>query len=166
MDTLQLTQIFIGDSVDKRISLNDYKSSEWDLKYDIGNVTLPFSADGDGFLLLSAITIDAGIYNYRAYLTHKTSSQKITLITGRVEIISLDYKSHARKVLEAINATIESKATNIQSEMSINGRAIKYYSLSDLLKLQSLYERKVQSEEDKERSRAGIGSRNKVKVRF
>jgi hypothetical protein len=167
MDNLALDSLFIGDTVTKQINLNGYYPADYTLKYEIGAITLTFSDDGVNFTLSAVLTgITTGEYNYRAVIIDKATSAKTTLLQGRVKITDLSYKSHARKVLDAIEATIEGTATQSQSEMTINGRSIKYFSPEQLLKLRSTYKREIANEEASDRIRAGLGSKNKILVRF
>lgn len=164
MNNLTLTKIFSGDTLEKTASLSDYPSSEWTLSYEIGNVTLTFD---NTHTLSSIVNLASGLYQYRLLATNKiTPTLKKTLLTGQVTIIDLAYKSHARKVLDAIEATIEGRASQAQSEMAINGRSIKYYALEQLLKLRQTYQREVANEIAQDRMNAGLGSRNKILVRF
>lgn len=168
MNKLELTSLFLGDIVEKSISINGYTPAEWTIKYEIGAITLTFLDDVTNFTLSTVPTgIIAGEYNYRVTATNKTTATiKRTLLNGRVKIIDLAYKSHARKVLDAIEATIEGNASVAQSEMTINGRSIKYQSPEQLLILRSTYKREVANEEASDRINSGLGNKNKILVRF
>jgi len=168
MDNFALNSLYIGDIVEKSISVNGYIPAEWTIKYEIGAITLTFSDDGTNFTLSTVLSgITTGEYNYRVTATNKTTATiKRTLLTGRVKIIDLAYKSHARKVLDAIEATIEGTASVAQSEMTINGRSIKYQSPEQLLILRSTYKREVANEEASDRINSGLGNKNKILVRF
>jgi hypothetical protein len=167
MDNLALDSLFIGDTVTKQINLNGYPTADYILKYEIGEIVLIFSDDGTNFTLSAVINgITTGEYNYRAVIIDKATSAKTTLLQGRVKVTDLSYKTHARKVLDAIEATIEGTATQSQYEMTINGRSIKYFSPEQLLKLRSTYKREIANEESSDRIRAGLGSKNKILVRF
>ena len=167
MDNLALTSLFIGDTVTKSVKIADYSPVYYTLKYELSTVTLAFTDDGINFLLSSVITgITTGEYNYRLVATHKTTSAKTTLIQGRCKVTDLSYKSHARKVLDAIEATLEGTATQAQSEFMVNGRSIKYFAPDQLLKLRATYKREVANEDAQDRIRSGLGSKNKILVRF
>lgn len=167
MDTLALTSLFIGDTVTKSIKLNGYSPIDYIVKYEIGTTALTFTDDGINFTLSTVLTgIIAGEHNYRLIATHKTTTAKTTLIQGRVKIIDLAYKSHARKVLDAIESTLEGTATQAQSEFMVNGRSIKYFAPEQLLKLRSTYKREVANEESSDRINSGLGNKNKILVRF
>lgn len=167
MKNLSLDSIFIGDTVKKQTNLDGYPPADYTLKYEIGEITLTFLDDGINFTLSTVLTgITTGDYNYRAVIINKVTLEKTTLLQGRVKIIDLSYKSHARKVLDAIEATIEGTATQSQSEMTINGRSIKYFAPEQLLQLRRTYKREVANEEASDRIMVGLGSKNKILVRF
>ncbi|MDD5212246.1 MAG: hypothetical protein PHV62_07510 [Sulfuricurvum sp.] len=164
---MALTSLFIGDTVTKSIKLNGYNPADYIIKYEIGAISLTFLDDGINFTLSAVITgITTGEYNYRLVATHKTTSAKTTIIQGRVKVTDLSYKSHARKVLDAIQSTIEGTATQAQSEFMVNGRSIKYFSAEQLLVLRSTYKREVANEEAQDRISSGLGNKNKIMVRF
>lgn len=169
MSNLELQQLFIGDTVQKTISISGVSPLEYTLKYEIGSLVFTCTDDGvKNFLLNAKITgITTGKHAYRITLTQKSDSTIVnTIVSDHVSIIDLSYKSHARKVLEAIEATLEGTATQSQSEFMVNGRSIKYKSNAELLQLRAVYKREVANEEAASRMRSGLGSKNKVLVRF
>jgi len=164
MNNLTLTKIFAGDTLEKVASLSDYPSSEWGLSYEIGTAKLSFASD---HTLSAIVTLGSGTYQYRLVATNiATPTLKKTLLSGQVLIVDLEYRSHAKKVLDAIEANIEGRATSAQSEMAINGRSIKYYAPEQLIKLRQTYQREVANEIAQDRINAGLGTRNKILVRF
>lgn len=70
-----------------------------------------------------------------------------------------DTKTHAQKVLDAINAVIERRATSDQQSYSINGLSITRMNIGELLKFQKIYELRVANEKNPKR-------KTKIKVRF
>jgi acetyl-CoA carboxylase carboxyltransferase component len=65
-----------------------------------------------------------------------------------------DLRTHARKVLDAINAWLESKAP-VAATMEVAGRRLDHYALGDLLALRDRYRAEVYREE---RAAAGKGT--------
>ncbi len=55
--------------------------------------------------------------------------------------------SHATTMLAAIEATLETLATNGVASMTINGRTIEYKSSKELLALRAKYLREVKEEQ-------------------
>lgn len=164
MNNLTLNKIFTGDTLVKVASLSEYPSTEWVLSYEIGASVLTFNSNHE---LSKIVTLDSGVYQYRLLATNiSTSTLKKTLLNGQVTIVDLAYRSHAQKVLDSIEANIEGRASQAQSEMMINGRSIKYYAPEQLVKLRQTYQREVANEIAQDRINAGLGSRNKILVRF
>lgn len=164
MNNLTLTKIFSGDTLEKTATLLEYPSSEWILSYEIGTLVLTFNSSHE---LSSIVNLPSGIYQYRLLATNiSTSTIKKTLLNGQVTIVDLAYRSHARKVLDAIEANIEGRASQAQAEMTINGRSIKYYAPEQLIKLRQTYQKEVANEISQDRINAGLGTSNKILVRF
>ena len=68
---------------------------------------------------------------------------------------NLDDRSHARKVLEAIEAVIEGRATKDQEEYTIGSRTLKRTPVKELLELRDKYRGEVHAEELAENARNG-----------
>jgi hypothetical protein len=79
---------------------------------------------------------------------------------------TLDTRSHARKVLAAIEAVIERRATKDQEEYTIDGRSLKRTPVAHLLVLRYRYKREVEQEEQADRLAKGRGTGRKVVTRF
>jgi hypothetical protein len=77
-----------------------------------------------------------------------------------------DTRSHARKVLDALDTLIESKGTADVVEYTIGNRSIKKMGMSDLLKWRNHYYFQVQSEDCAERLANGLPAGGKILVRF
>lgn len=75
-----------------------------------------------------------------------------------------DARSHAERVLEAIEAVIEKRATKDQQSYRIGNRALERMSLGELLKLRSTYRAEV-ARERRARNGVGLFGQN-VRVRF
>ena len=94
-----------------------------------------------------------------------TSAQTATFPTGSAQVyavvsgipvdigaitiaeLSTYTKSHAKTVLEALEATLEGRATKEQTEVQVAGRMVRYLSFSDLMTAISQYRRLVEQEE-------------------
>ena len=77
-----------------------------------------------------------------------------------------DTRSHAKKVLDAINAVIEGTATEEQESYQIKDRSLKRRSVSELLELRSFYKAEYARELAEERIAQGLGNPNKIRTRF
>lgn len=76
-----------------------------------------------------------------------------------------DMRTHARRVLDAIEAVIENRATTDQQRYTINNRELWRTPISELLMLRSRYRDEVRREEQAKRGGQSLLGRN-IKVRF
>lgn len=162
---------------------SDYPASSWTLKYWFkrasstgANFSITATADGDNFAVTVAATTTAGYtagrYTWAAIVTGG-SSEAYEIDTGSLVVLprydqaaNLDDRSHPRKVLEAIEAVLETRATKDQMEYQIAGRMLKLTPLVDLLRLRQLYKNEVAAEEAAERLANGIGIARTIQVRL
>lgn len=77
-----------------------------------------------------------------------------------------DLRSHAVKTLDALQATIEGKATKDQSSYTIGNRSLSHMTVDELLRWQDYYQRKVDDELAVIGRQQGKSSHSKKKVRF
>jgi hypothetical protein len=77
-----------------------------------------------------------------------------------------DGRSHARKVLGAIEAVLEGRATKDQEEYTIEGRSLKRTPIKDLLVLRDTYRTEVRTEDAAAAVAAGLPNPRRVGVRF
>jgi len=181
------TEIVIGDTLDFETSVPDYPNTDgWTLNFRlipiVTGTAISFTAAGtptedvDGYRvqLAPATTAawTAGDYAWNSYLT-KTGA-RVTLESGQVTLLPdpavatapRDNRSHARKVLEAIEAVIEGRATKDQEEYAIGDRSLKRTPIADLLKMRSRYMQEVANEDARDRLANGIGGGRKIQVRI
>lgn len=76
-----------------------------------------------------------------------------------------DDRSHAERVLAAIEAVLEKRATTDQQKYTINNRELWRTPIADLLLLRSRYQAEVAREKSKQRTGQSLLGRQ-VKVRF
>jgi len=128
------------------------------------------AADGDDFIFtLSATdtaTLTAGAYKYAEILTK--AGEQYEGARGELEILpdlatqaAGDVRSHARTVLEAIEAVIEGRATKDQMSYQIAGRSLALTPIADLLLLHDRYDSEVRAEQ----TAAQLGDR-RIRLRF
>jgi hypothetical protein len=101
-----------------------------------------------------------GIYQWNLYVTKTSSSERLRLESGEWEVVqnistdtSADPQSHARKVLTAIEAVIEGRASVDQSSYSIAGRSLSRMSIDELLLFRDRYRAEWLKEKRLERSK-------------
>jgi len=175
-------QIVAGDTWQWSIDgLSDYPASEgWVLSFVLLNasqkIVFDAIAEGDEFKVMRSSedtsSSEAGVYQWEASVK-KGTALRFRLQTGTVEVLpnfgsaeTLDTRSHARRVLEAIEAVIERRATKDQEEYSIEGRSLKRTPISDLLTLRDQYRREVDRELARERASKGRATGRRVLVKF
>lgn len=169
-----------GDLLAWTKSLSDYPANDgWALAYTLINastkITINASASGADFSVsVPAATTAAyvpGLYQWAARVTK--ALEIYTVVHGTVEILpnlaaqaTFEFRSHAKTMLDAIEAAFEGKASSTQLEMEINGRRIRSFSPEDMIRWRSVYKAEVAKEAQSETlARTGINPR-RMGVRF
>lgn len=154
-------------------TLSDFPASSWTLKYWFkksgssgANFSIQATASGDKHVVLvAAVTTaayTAGDYTWVAVATSGAESREadsgtLTLLPRYDAAANLDDRSHARKVLDAIEAVIEGRASKDQEEYTIGTRSLKHTPLADIVKFRGQYKAEVQREVLEEAARNGKG---------
>lgn len=174
-----------GDTWKWTKTLGDYPASApWTLKYRFKNAQGGFeitaSASGDDHGVTVAATTSAGYraghYDWMAWV-EGGSSEKYTVDTGTFEVLEnfrsgtsadqpYDGRSHARIVLDAIEAVIQNRATLDQEAYEIAGRSLKRTPLADLLKMRQHYKAEVASEAAAEAIASGLATGRRIQFRL
>lgn len=159
------SRLVAGDSLALALvqAAQDYPAADgWSAKLTLvpiaGGTPLEISGSGGldswDFSVTSAQTapLVAGIFRWSTSAVN--TGERTTLDSGQIQVLAdpsatnVDARSHARKVLDALNATIEGRATTTQLEVEFeDGRRIKHMENSEILKLRREYVRKVAAEE-------------------
>lgn len=166
-----------GDTVEWIKEVSDYPASQgYSLVYYLrgpSSIDITATADGDNYkvFLSSSDTSNytPGTYWWNAYIINGTERYKVD--EGKIEIkpnlanlTSFDGRTHAEKVLEAINTILEGKTDDVE-EYTIAGRNIKRMSVSELIKWRTFYIQEVKREKRAKELSKGFGIKN-IKVRF
>jgi len=155
---------FAGDSLTWKISDGDYKASDgWTLEYILLNstskITITTSASGDDHLVevakATTANYTAGTYDWRAYFYDADERYEYKVGTMVVKAdwttaSTLDTRSHAKTMLDALEATLQGKATQDQEEIKIGDREIKRMSHKQLIEARNFYKEEYQREQDAE----------------
>lgn len=179
MSDLIPNQITAGLSFDLLLTLTCYPAPEWSatliLRGTADTITITSTAEDTQHRLKQTATETgewaAGTYSYALRVTDGTDvfeSESGTLtIKPDIGVITGDYdpRSHVRKTLEAIEATIAGRATKDQERYRINNRELWRTAISELLKLRSVYQEELRREDAAASGRSALLGRN-VKVRF
>ena len=86
-----------------------------------------------------------GDFIWNAFITRSSDAQRIRVDTGRTTVVknlantNADLRSHAKKVLDNIQAVLENRASVDQSSFSIAGRSLSRMSVDELLTFRDRY---------------------------
>jgi len=181
--TIEPTTVTAGDTLTWKKSLSDYPAdSGWSLSYALlgsaGKIAINASASGaDHLVSVSATTsagYAAGVYAWQSYVTHATSG-RVMVGSGTIEVLAnfaaistaTDTRSHAKTVLDAIEAIIEGRASTGDQELTIDGTRLVKMSVEQLIMLRLRYLREYRSELQAAKIAAGVGAGyGKIRVRL
>lgn len=179
--TTEPTQLRAGDTWSWSRSFSDYPAGTWTLAYSLlnssGKISITAAADGTDYLVTvaasSTANYTAGTYSGVARVT--SGAESYTVWQGSIEVLpnlaaapSFDDRTHARKMLEAIEAALESRASSSQVDLiqsAIGDRQVMRKP-ELLIKLRDTYKLEVASEEAAARLAQGFGGRGRVMVRL
>jgi hypothetical protein len=176
--------LIAGDTLSTTVSLAAYPASQGYaltlrlIRRDANTAAIEVAAvaSGDDHVLTATAATTAGwaagTYTWVQYVTK--AAERYTVASGELRIKAdpasaaapYDDRSHARKVLAAIEAVIENRATSEEQEMSLQGRQLKFIPIADLLVLRDRYLTEVRAEEAADRLTSGRRPRNRLFVRF
>jgi hypothetical protein len=150
----------------RREDLADYPASTWTLKYWFkktgsagANFSVTASADGDRFaVLISATTsaaIAAGNYTWSAQVTAGAEAYEVdrgvlNVLPRYDQAANLDDRSHARIMLEEIEATLQGRASRSQKQYTIGNRSLEFLTPEELEKWRAKYRAEVRAEDVKQ----------------
>lgn len=149
------TSITAGETLLVNLSFSDYPRASGDtLTYKfrgMSNFEKKCTANGTGFTLTVPDTVtddlEPGVYAYTAFFNDASKSQIISIDSGTLEVLANPgKKTHAQTMLAAIRARLESRATNDQLTIAIDGVQLKYMEPDDLLKWEGVYLERVKRE--------------------
>ena len=168
-----------GDTWKWTRTLADYSAPTWVLKYRFKNATSYFeitaaASGSDHAVTITAATTAtyaAGTYTWMAWV-EGGSSEKYTVDTGTLTVdpdyrsstAAYDGRSHARKMLDAIESWIENHDPAV-AEYEIAGRRMKYIPIPELIAMRSRYKTEVQSEDNAAAIAKGEGLGRKIQFR-
>lgn len=179
--SIEPAQIVAGDSAIWSIALSGYPASVgWALSYCLvshtAQIMIPTTASGDAHLItIAAETTEAwtpGIYAWQSYVT--LGEDRHIVGSGMIEIkpnlaamsTGFDSRSHIKKVLDALEAMLEGRASKDQQSYTIEGLRIDRAPIGDLLRWRDQYRAALENEEQADRIRRGLGHSGRVLVRF
>lgn len=159
------TSFRAGDLLTWTKTLSDYPANQgWSLAYTLINatskITINAGASGVDFSIsVPAATTSAyapAKYRWMSRVTNGT--QIYSLSQGTMEILpnlaaatTFDFRSHAKIMLDAIEAAFVGKASSTQLKLEINGRLIWNYTPAELIQWRSFYKAAVIKEAQAEK---------------
>src|SRR5258708_1336661 len=173
-----------GDTWDWSLGVDGYPATDgWTLKYyltpRIGGTQIVLTAatasDGVSYRVqvspATSAAFAAGTYDWRARVEETGPEGPVdqfsVVIQAKVSgLTASDNRSHARKVLDAIEALIETKGTADVIEYSIGSRSIKKMTMAELLPWRDRYRWEVADERARDRVADGLGNPRLAGVRF
>lgn len=155
-------------------------ADSWTLTYQLtsadSEITFSGSDNGDGshLITLAKATTAAyppGVYTHVAYVDDGTErfyieQGSICIEPDPADMGPTDRRSWAVRVLAAVEATIEGKATSDQASLSIAGRSISRYTPEELMVWRDRLKVEVGQEQAAERIAKGLGGGQSIRVRF
>lgn len=153
-------RLFVGDSLAWERDLDDYPAGTWTLTYYFANDSHAFSITASASGSTHVVSVDDTTSyqpgRYRWHARAASGATKVTVENGWIEIRpnpaagKSDWRSHARKMLDAIEAALEGQASKDQLDLISYavGESINVRRDRELLhKLRSKYELELAREE-------------------
>jgi len=171
-------KIYAGNTLEFKKNLSEYPASSWTLTYTLVNQNNTYSfdatADGDTHVVSvpAATTANwvSGVYKYYAHVSDGTD--RFMIESATVEILpdptsgAFDTRTHVKKVLDALEAVIEGRATHDQASYTISGMQLNKMGIEDLMLFRDKYKAEYKRELQAEKLAKGLKTGNKVYVRF
>jgi len=163
----------------------DYPTADYSLTYEFHHddggggahaFTITATETSDDYIVevASATTENYNSLQYKwyAFITRTSDSERVAVDDGYTFLVddyantNADQRTHAKKVLDAIEALLENRASQDQMSYSIAGRSLSRMSIDDLLKFRDRYRAEYNKELQKARIKNKQNTGNTIKVRF
>lgn len=169
------TELVIGDTWRWTRDYSDNPAPTWAVTFFFDSPSGSFNVAATASGAMHAVTIAAattgalksGRYRYAARASNAGVLE--TVETGWLNVIQsaaaaakADHRSWARRALDAVQATIEGRASSDQQAMSIAGRSISRMTYPELRQMQIDLEGQVRTEE--QGGKAGLGRNIRVRL--
>lgn len=181
--TSEPARVVAGDTAKWIKSLADYPATDgWALTYRLvnacGSITFASTASGaDHLVNVSAATTAnwiAGSYAWRVQAVKAgevyTVGQGQMVVEPSFDAQALDARSSSRRMLDAVEATLEGRASSAQQEYEIatsaGKRKLVYVPMAELLALRDRLRAEVAREEQASALAAGRAPRGRILVRM
>lgn len=170
MSDLFPTEVHAGVNFSTRLEMPERPAPAWTVTAFLRGVQaidIVSTPDGEGHELNASASVTATWLPGRYWWELRASDGADTLTIGRGDLAVLpdisaqaagyDGRGHAQRVLDAIEAVIEGRATKDQQSYSINNRQLALTPIKDLLMLRDRYRAELRQHRGK-----GYGRRIKV----
>jgi len=163
----------------------DYPTADYALTYEFHHddggggahaFTITATETSDDYIVEVASATTANYnslqYKWYAFITRTSDSERVAVDDGYTFLVddyantNADQRTHAKKVLDAIEAVLENRASQDQMSYSIAGRSLSRMSIDDLLKFRDRYRAEYNKELQKARIKNKQNTGNTIKVRF
>lgn len=155
---------------------SDYPLASYSLKYKFylisgttaANFTISASESNNEYIFETSSTSShtAGDYRWTAIIIKTAGSVEAIIGEGYTTVIDDAVRSHAKVVLDSIEAVIEGRANMDQSSMSIAGRSLSRMSIDELLTFRDRYKTEWLKEVKEARIKNGMTTGNTIRVEF
>lgn len=178
------SDLILGDTIQwTREDLTaDFPASQWTLTYEArsnvasGSIQITASQNGSAETFLISVPAatsanwKAGLYSWAAYVTKGPDRYRVDY--GKWKAVrnlattssGYDDRSHAKKVVDAIEAVLEGRASEDAASLTAGGKTIQKLSPLELLKFRNHYRQEYARELNRERLRNGQPSDRFIKV--
>ena len=116
--------------------------------------------------------LSPGPWSWDAYMTRISDSARVRIVTGRLEVLpnsaiaTGDTRSHARRMLAAIEALLEGRSVSDVASYTIQNRSLTKLTPEELTRWRNYYRREIQREDAAEAARQGKATGRTMAVRF
>jgi len=178
---IEPTEIIKGSTVKWNKSLSHYSATDgWTLTYAIRGVSvldITAIANGADHSIVLSATQTAALYEgdhwWQSYATK--GAERFDVGSGQINVKNdlafiqagqYDGRSHVKKVLDAIEATLEGRASTADLKVQINGRSVEHWTPEQLVFLHDKYRGHYAQEINANRISNGMRTKSKVYTRF
>ena len=180
--TVEPTSVTAGDTLRWLKELSDYPPSDgWVLTYALvidgvkTAITASDYGDGRHYVNVAAATTatwTADDYDWQSYVTRAATAERYTVGSGRLTVLSnfatatagYDARTHARKMLDAIESVLEGRAT--ATDIDLVTAVVGDKSMTKKPELLMAWRDRYRAEVAAETLAAGLGSGGRIFVRL
>ena len=161
-------QVTIPQSVREQAGLHPHSEVEFEVRENGDVVIRAVTATA-----ATTATYTAGIYTLLGWVTKTTS--RYSVYSGKVEVLpdlaaqvaGYDTRTTAKKVLDLLDAAMIASGSNAWTQSyTIEGRTISFRSPGDFIAYRSKVKQEVAREENADRMKSGLATKNRISVRF